>query len=304
MLQAARNAAPLYALASKNRLSIAKENIGLSFPELNENEVERLSKKSLRLWMEIFGAELFLVPKALGNTHWEERVNFELLPETERILRGDKPALLITGHMGNWEVLGWVLSRLGLPISAVARPLDNPLINELIESIRQAHGLSLISKFGATSVITNSMEKGNHIGFIADQNGGDKGIFVPFFGRLASTYKSIGLLALTTEAPVIVAQSICHRNPLKWTIRIVDTFGPDDWTTMPDPLYYITARFTRGIETAVRHNPAQYFWMHRRWKSRPTFEQRKEKAPKKLIQQLESLPWMTDNLINSTLQQS
>ena len=90
MLQAAGNAAPLYTLASKKRLSIALENIRLSFPELNKNEVEILLKKSLRLWMQIFGAELFLVPKALGNTHWEERINFELLPETDSYEKADK----------------------------------------------------------------------------------------------------------------------------------------------------------------------------------------------------------------------
>jgi KDO2-lipid IV(A) lauroyltransferase len=120
-------------------------------------------------------------------------------------------------------------------------------------------------------------------------------MFVPFFGRLASTYKSIGLLAMRYNIPIAAIHAKRVGDGFQYEVSVTDFIEPNDWIDQDDPLFYITARYNRAIEIMIRQAPEQYLWLHRRWKSRPKFELDGKPMPKKLIQQLESLPWMTEN---------
>ncbi|HEV8290361.1 MAG TPA: lysophospholipid acyltransferase family protein, partial [Tepidisphaeraceae bacterium] len=101
---------------------------------------------------------------------------------------------------------------------------------------------------------------------------GSKGIFVDFFGRKASTYKSIGLLAMQYECPIVVGYSRRIDNRFKFKIGAQDVIFPEDWKNQEDPLRYITQRYTKALEDMIRVDPGQYWWVHRRWKSRPKGE--------------------------------
>ena len=182
-------------------------------------------------------------------------------------------------------------------MEAIARPLDNVLVNDWLLGIREKRGLKVITKWDATQRMLDVLSAGGALGFIADQNAGDKGMFVPFFGRLASTYKSIGLLAISQNVPIICG--FAHRlgNQYRYELGTVDVIRPEDWTSQPDPLYYVTARYMRAIETMVRLRPEQYLWMHRRWKSRPKHERDNKPMPGSMRRSLEQLPWMTPDLL-------
>src|SRR6185295_19043495 len=136
------------------------------------------------------------------------------------------------------------------------------------------------------------------VGFVADQNGGDRGVFVPFFNRLASSYKSIGLLAMRFNATIgcAYARRVPDDKPgtLGYRIECTDVFGPKDWNSHPDPLFYLTARYRRAIETMVRKAPEQYLWMHRIWRSRPRHERSQKPFPAALEEKIRLLPWITD----------
>jgi KDO2-lipid IV(A) lauroyltransferase len=97
-------------------------------------------------------------------------------------------------------------------------------------------------------------------------------MFVDFFGRKASTYKSIGLLAMQYEVPVIIGFARRTDKPFHFQVGAQDIIHPKDWQNQDDPLRYITQRYTNAIEDMVRKDPAQYLWVHRRWKSRPKGE--------------------------------
>ncbi|HIB01415.1 MAG TPA: hypothetical protein EYO31_05955, partial [Phycisphaerales bacterium] len=183
---------------------------------------------------------------------------------------------------------------LGYPIAALARPLDNALLNEWILNVRQKHGLQIVTKWGGVSVLQELISSNTSVGFIADQNAGGRGMFVPFFGRLASTYKSIGLLAMRYEIPIAAVHAKRLDGDFQYEISLTDYIEPSDWGQQEDPLYYITARYNRAMEEMIRSAPEQYLWLHRRWKSRPAFELEGKPMPKNLIRQLESLPWMTE----------
>jgi len=180
---------------------------------------------------------------------------------------------MLTGHYGNWEILGYVLGTLGFDTTSIARPLDNPYVNDWLLGVREKKGQKIIDKKGATTDVTALLGQGGTVCFIADQNAGSKGIFVDFFGRKASTYKSIGLLAMEYEVPVIIGYARRVNDQFFFEVGVQDVIWPDDWKAQDDPLRYITQRYTKGIEDFVRADPGQYLWVHRRWKTRPKGEQ-------------------------------
>jgi len=160
--------------------------------------------------------------------------------------------------------------------------------------VRRRRGLHLITKWNATARMQEVLEGAGALAFVADQNAGDKGLFVPFFNRLASTYKSIGLLAITHRVPIVCGYAHRLSPGYRFEIGVTDLIEPEDWSGQPDPLYYVTARYMRAIEKMVRRRPEQYLWSHRRWKSRPRFECMKQPMTSALRERLEALPWMDD----------
>ena len=186
--------------------------------------------------------------------------------------RDRRGIIMLTGHYGNWEVLGYALATLGFETTSIARPLDNPYVNDYLLGVREKQGQRIIAKKGATGEVTDVLSKGGIVGFIADQNAGPKGIFVDFFGRKASTYKSIGLLAMEYETPIVVGYARRVDDRFRFQMGVQDIIWPGDWQAQADPLRYITQRYTRAIEDFVRADPGQYLWVHRRWKTRPKGE--------------------------------
>jgi KDO2-lipid IV(A) lauroyltransferase len=187
------------------------------------------------------------------------------------------------------------MAAIGYPFVALARPLDNPLINRWLLGLREVRGMKIVTKWGATPILQDTLRDGGRVGFIADQNAGDQGLFVPFFGRLASSYKSIGLLAMRYNVPIIAGYARRLGDHFQYEVAYTDFIKPHEWAGQPDPLFYITARYSRAIEQMVRLAPEQYLWMHRRWKSRPKHEREGKPMPKRLIAKLEQLPWMTQH---------
>jgi len=280
----------LHRLDKRHRLR-AEASVAACFPQWSADRVSRTVRASnehlVRLAVEVIQA-----PRQISPDRWADRLHLTRMGPAIDILTSDRPSILLTGHVGNWEVLGFYLAVLGLDADAVARPLDHRLINDWLLGIREHRGMRIITKWDATQRMLEVLGRGGALAFIADQNAGDKGLFVPFFGRLASSYKSIGLLAIREQVPVVCGYAHRKGPGFHYELGVADVIQPDDWQDRPDPLYYVTARYARAIETMVRMQPEQYLWMHRRWKSRPRHERLGKPMPKALRQNLEPLPWM------------
>ena len=281
----------LYAVDQRHRRR-AGHNIARSFPELTVESVEALTRDSFELFVQL-AVEVCFTPRLIHSDSWPQRVRLTQMGPAIELLNSGRPVLMVTGHLGNWEVLGYLLAVLGYKVHALARPLDNPYINRWLLGIREARGLEVITKWDATDRMLEVIAAGEPLAFIADQNAGDRGMFVPFFGRLASTYKSIGLLALSQNTPIICGYAHRIGPGYRYELGTQDIIYPSDWEGREDPLYYVTARYMRAIEMMVRRAPAQYLWMHRRWKSRPRYEREAKPMPVGLKKNLEALPWMT-----------
>ncbi len=282
----------------------AEQNLTRSFPEWSEGRVREVAERSMQNMFQMFLVDAMVMPRLITPGNWSNHIRLGDLRDLIDRLEQQRPALFITGHCGNWELLGYALSMWGYSFAALARPLDNPLINRWLLGVRQRHGLRIITKWGAIETLQDLLGRGGQVGFIADQNAGDQGLFVPFFGRLASSYKSIGLLAMRFNLPVIAGFARRINSRFQYEFSCTDIIEPADWADQPDPLYYITARYNRAMESMIRAAPEQYLWLHRRWKSRPKFERAGKPMPGKLREKIEQLPWMTQGELDRILDHS
>lgn len=248
----------------------ALENLRASFPEKPDRELHELARESMRqLFM--LGVEVMFTTRLVKLETVAHHLDLRDFRETLRLLlQRDHGLIMLTGHYGNWEILGYALATLGFETTSVARPLDNPYVNDWLLGVRERQGQRIIAKKGATEDVATVMDANGVVGFIADQDAGKKGMFVDFFGRPASTYKSIGLLAMQYNAPVVIGYA--RRVPgkaFKFIVGTQDIIRSEDWRDQPDPLRYITQRYAKAIEDSVRADPGQYLWVHRRWKTAP-----------------------------------
>lgn len=295
------------------RLRRAEANLRAAFPGWDD---ERVARHAVHSYEHMFslGVEMALAPRLFSIDGWTRHI--EVAPSiseaVRRLLEGG-PCLLITGHVGNWELVGYWVALLGFPVHALYRPLDIAPLDAWVRQVRGRRGLILVDKFGAMRQLPAVLDAGLPVAIVADQNGGDRGMFVPYFNRLASTYKSIGLLAMQHNARIMVGGARRveptpgdHRpgREIRYRVELADSFGPEDWSTHPDPLFYLSARCRRGLEAMVRASPEQYDWIHRVWRSRPLHERQNKPFPPALLEKLRLLPWITDADIGAIIEHS
>ncbi|MBI4637799.1 MAG: lysophospholipid acyltransferase family protein [Candidatus Rokubacteria bacterium] len=178
-------------------------------------------------------------------------------------------ALIATAHLGNWELLSAAHRLTGYPLSVVVRPLDAPWLDGLAERLRHKTGVELIDKRHALRPVLEALRRGRLVGILLDQNASRReGVFVPFFGRPASTSRSVALLALRTGTPVVPI--FIHREGA-WRHRVMihPPLLPLDANDVDRAVVELTARCTEVIEAAIRESPEQWLWVHNRWRTRP-----------------------------------
>lgn len=311
VLRGAKNLGRVVANArfNKKRVAQAIDRLEVAFPEYTLDQRRELVMKAYEHFLMLI-TELIVTPRLLSEDAWTDYVELGNLESAMRPLLNDRPTLLLTGHCGNWEIVGYTMALLGFNMHAIYRPLDLRPADDWVRQTRSRRGLDLLDKFGVMRAMPDLMERGQAVAFVADQNAGDRGLQVPFFGRLASSYKSIGLTALQYDANIIIGQA--RRLPvtpgsdqtMRYRIEVVDQFSSEDWNDQPDPLFYITARYRRSMEQMIRKTPEQYLWMHRIWKSRPRHERLNKPFPDALRAKLAALPWMTDDELAKIIDRS
>jgi len=227
--------------------------------------------------MILLGMEILCMAKMINRFNWYRFVNLRNVDQVLRKILDDRGIMIITGHFGNWEVMGYTIGAVGVRTYAVARPIDNPYVERWFLKTREETGQTIISKFGATALLVRVIETQQPLCFLADQHAGARGIWVDFFGRPASTYKSIALLAMEKNCPIAVGGAWRVGDQFKFQCEIVDVIDPEDYKNDKDAVRSITARYTKSLETVIRKAPEQYLWMHRRWREPPPPRQKKSK---------------------------
>ena len=250
----------------------ATAHLRRSFPDWPEERIERVAKASLRSFLYV-AVEVLFTTRLITPSTWRRYVVLENQAENVRLMLERKtPLVYVTGHFGNWEVVGYTMAALGFANAAVARPLDNALVSDYVYGIRQKRGLTILDKKGVTMRADDILDANGSLSFIADQDAGRKGCFVDFFGRKASTYKSIALLAMRHNAPVLVGYGRRLGERYRFAIGVRRIIRPAEWEGRDDPMTWLTQEYTAALEEVIREAPEQYLWTHRRWKHRPKGE--------------------------------
>ena len=256
------------------RYKVVRDNIRTAFgDEYNDAEIDGII---YRMWVHLFRmvVEMVQLPRKLRLYNCADAIDFRNRDATVRVMCTGRPVLVLCGHFGNWEMAISTFGIFGFPLGVVVRDLDNPYLHDWFCRFRQATGHRLISKKGGGGDMVEFLERRGHLGLLADQDAGSGGLFVPFFGKDASTFKSIALLALQYRAYICVGYA--RRLPDDWqnnrwvryelgSEEIIDPLEIDS----ADPVRTLTERYTLALERAIRRSPEQYFWVHRRWKSVP-----------------------------------
>ena len=249
--------------------SRAMDHLRASFPDWPERRLASVVRESMRSFGYLT-LEVFLTGRLITPYSWRRHVRLADTGELIRLLLERRTGMIfVTGHVGNFEVVGYTMATLGFPSIAVARPIDNPYINDWLMGVREKTGQGILYKKGATRSMDDILEARGALSFIADQDAGRKGVFVNFFGRPASTTKTPALMAMRYDAPIVVGYGRRLGDDYRFELAVERIIRPEEWRNRDDPMTWITQEYTLALEAIVRRKPEQYFWVHRRWKHQP-----------------------------------
>jgi KDO2-lipid IV(A) lauroyltransferase len=252
----------------------ALDNLRASFPQAGEQWIQQTGRRSFE-HIAMLTIDILFTPQLVKRYNWRNYSYYRNVERTKWLMQEGRGLLMVTGHYANFEIIGYLLGLFGFNVYSIARPLDNKFISRYLYDVRKLAGQKIIDKKGVSGIISSIASSGATICFIADQDAGRKGIFVDFFGRPASTYKSIALLAVTHNLPIGVGYSRRVGNRFYFEIGVNRIIFPEEWADRDDPLEWITAEYTKAIEDFICTDPSQYWWLHRRWKHRPKKQGRK-----------------------------
>ncbi len=251
----------------KRHRSITLDNLRNSFKDKNETELYETAKDVFRNFG--MSAIEFIRSERFFRDGIEKNFKIINLEAYDSALSKGRGLLLLTGHCGSWELLALAQSVRKPPFGVVVRPLDNPHLERLVSKVRTRYGNFLIGKKWGLKEILKTVSEGGTVGILLDQNVARKeGVFVDFFGRPACTNKGMALIAARTKAPVIPA-FIRRVNRELHEIYLGDEIPFVETGDKEADLLTNTQAYTRAIEDFIRKYPDQWFWMHRRWKTRP-----------------------------------
>jgi len=250
---------------------VGLRNLALAFPEKTEAEREAI----LRLVYRNLGyllAEFCEMPgyTAEGASRF---IRYEGLENYLRARDKGKGVLVLTGHLGAWELSSFYHSLMGMPMGMVIRRLDNPLVDAFVNRVRCMHGNRVIHKDDFARGLIASMRAGETVGILMDTNmTPPQGVFVPFFGVEACTASGMARIALKTGAAVVPGFLLWHETEKKYVLRFGEELEVVNTGDAEADAVANTARFTAVMEAYIRQYPEQWLWMHRRWKTRPAGE--------------------------------
>jgi KDO2-lipid IV(A) lauroyltransferase len=251
------------------RRKLVEQQLRLSFPEKDDRWIHA----TMRGAYENLAREAIATIRLgrMNREHVIERTRVIGLAEFRAALAEGRGIVLASGHVGNHEIGAAALSARGIPLDLVVQQQSNPLFDAALNDARRRLGLGIIDRWKAQRLALKALRQGHAVAFAADQNAGKSGVFVPFFGRLASTHRGAALFAYKTGAPLFLGTSLRKGTGYEVTLQRVDVDRSGD---LDDVVYRLTAAFTARLEEVVRSEPDQYLWLHRRWKTRPPEERK------------------------------
>ena len=258
-----------YIVLSEAR-NITEKNLAGAFPEKKDEEIRRIARLVfVNQGKNAF--ELFSFPK-LTKEKIRELVTIDNEAELIRPIESGKGIIMPSAHCGNWEIMGASLAALGLPLNVIARRIYIEQLNKMLVGFREMVGMKVILRSGkdAARMMLKALKNREIIALLIDQDTSVPGVFVDFFSKQAWTPSGMAVLALRTDAAVVLALDVRMKDDThRALIRPIEIKRTGD---MDKDIFETTRQITRLIEDHIRNFPEQWVWMHERWKTRPGTE--------------------------------
>ncbi len=245
------------------RRNVALTNLGIAYPESDPSWRREVVKK-LYFNLSLSVMEFLILtknPKAVSK--WVTKVEGE--EHLENLSKSGRGAVLLTAHVGNWELLAAWLACKGYPLVAGVRDPNDVHVSKLLAYYRKALGVETIPKKSLLLKGAKLLKQGKFIGILADQDGGTDGIRVSFMGKVASTVGGPAALSLLTKAPVVPIVSY-RIAPYEHEILVLPPIEPLYELPREEAIGEMTIKFNDILEGFIRRSPEQWLWLHRRWR--------------------------------------
>lgn len=202
-----------------------------------------------------------------------ELVSYEGFENYAQAAAKGKGVLMLTGHVGAWELCAFAHGVYGHPLSFLARPLDNPLLEKMINRYRALSQNTPIDKNHSVREVLKTLKQGKDVGLLIDANTlANEGVFCDFFGIPACSTTGLAVFALRSDAPVVPGFLLWDEGLKKHILKFAPEIPLIKTGDFKEEVAINTARFTKAIEDCVRQYPEQWLWIHRRWRTRPKGE--------------------------------
>ncbi|HHM23923.1 MAG TPA: hypothetical protein ENJ23_02685 [Bacteroidetes bacterium] len=249
----------------KIRRDVAEDNVRRAFPGISPEEVSEIVRRCFAHYSRV-AIEQILLPKILlrYQDQFFAGANWEVLDQAQAEGRG---VILVGGHLGNWELMGSLIAKRGYPVWAVATIQRNKMVDRLINRHRRISGLRIIPKGEARRKIPEVLRAGHFLGLVSDQDAGERGVFVPFFGIPASTPAGAAVYSLRYGTALVYIASYLADGKYRFHFERLPV---ENYSGLNEEnIRRVTLLHVRKLEQDVRRFPEQYFWVHRRWKTPP-----------------------------------
>ena len=220
------------------------------------------------MWEHLFLmlCEIAQAPRKIHRANWRSHLRMPEMAMMVRRFIDRRPVIIISGHLGNFEMGGYLLGLHGFPTHTIARKLDNPFLDRWVNDFRAATGQFMLPKHGCGEQISELLRKGGTLVLLGDQHAGESACWVDFFDKPASTHKAVALFTLGTNAPTATGCVYRADGPLNFEMRVIDLVDPLDRGFKYGSVPLLAQWYTRCLEGLVRKEPGQYWWLHRRWR--------------------------------------
>jgi KDO2-lipid IV(A) lauroyltransferase len=251
--------------ALRSRARLARENLAHALQRDPEDpQLYRLARSSFRHFATVT-FELLLLNRVMKRKSAHDLVQIEGQEHLHLLREQGKGAILVTAHLGNWEILGTLAPQVGYPVVSVGRHIKNRVMDAALTRLRSRFGQRIVDKDGATLPVVREIKRGGLVAMLMDIHAGRRGMRVDFFGRPASTFVTAAQLARRLKVPCVPTLS-WRRGPLQILVRVGPPILPDPELDEEEDVYRMTRTFHQLLERTILEHPDQWLWFHRRWK--------------------------------------
>jgi Kdo2-lipid IVA lauroyltransferase/acyltransferase len=255
----------------KRLRQIGFRNLEMAMPELTQYERAKILEgvfDNLGRLLGEFSQFLKITRENISNV-----VVYEGFENYARAAAKGRGVLMLTGHIGAWELCAFSHGVYGYPLSFLARPLDNPMLEKMIAHYRALSQNTPIDKNNSVREVLKTLKRGKDVGLLIDANTLEsEGVFCDFFDIPACSTTGLAVFALRSDAPVVPGFLIWDQKRQKHILRFEPEIPLIRTGEFKEEVAMNTARFTKAIEECVRRHPEQWLWIHKRWRTRPANE--------------------------------